>query len=219
MHKKDNPIHFSGESNDWSTFKQDIQSRADRFDTTWLFEGACHSSWHGRSKTRLEMLNPRITPFNGSFPPRQTVHVPTSCDDYKDKALKTWFDERDFATDLLLSLNKNRLASLGSNFCDHTKLGFRDEAALEKAHKAVDLAYLRKINQSACKLLHDAVFDHPTKETAARTKLNSILKTTEVVEILKGAVEDAMPTANGLTPCGKSQLCRSGAKDSTSPRV
>jgi hypothetical protein len=36
--------------------------------------------------------------------------------------------------------------------------------------------------------LHDAVFDHPTKETAARTKLNSILKTIDVVEILKGAV-------------------------------
>ena len=44
------------------------------------------------------------------------------CDDYTDEALKAWFDERDFATDLLLSLNKNRLASLGINFCDHTKL-------------------------------------------------------------------------------------------------
>ena len=38
-------------------------------------------------------------------------HVPTSCDDYTDEALTAWFDERDFATDLLLSLNKNRLAS------------------------------------------------------------------------------------------------------------
>ena len=85
----------------------------------------------------------------------------------------------------MLSLNKNRLISLGSDFCDHTKLGFRDEAALKKSHKAVDLAYLRKINRSACKFLHNAVFDHPSKETAARTKLHSILKTHEVAEILK----------------------------------
>jgi hypothetical protein len=50
-------------------------------------------------------------------------------------------DTTDLATDLQLSLNKNRLASMGSNFCDHTKLGFKDAAALEKAHKAVDLKY------------------------------------------------------------------------------
>ena len=82
-------------------------------------------------------------------PKTDSNHVPTSYDDYTDEALKEWFDERDFETDLLLSLNKNRLASLGSNFCDHTKLGFRDEAALEKAHEAFDLAYLRKVNSFA----------------------------------------------------------------------
>ena len=90
----------------------------------------------------------------------------------------------------MLSLNKNHLVSLGSNSCDYTKLGFRDEAALKKAYKAVDIAYLRKVNRPACKLLHNAVFDHPSKETAGRTKLHSILKTNKVAEILKGAVDD-----------------------------
>ena len=61
---------------------------------------------------------------------------------------------------------------------------------MKKAHKAVDLAYLRKINRSACKFLHNTVFDHPSKETAPRTKLQSILKTNEVAEILKDAVDD-----------------------------
>ena len=65
--------------------------------------------------------------------------MPTSVDAYTVGALKEWFDDRDLAADLQLSLNKNRLASMGSNFCDHTKLGFEDAAALEKAHKAVDL--------------------------------------------------------------------------------
>ena len=75
-------------------------------------------------------------------PKKDSNYVPTSCDDYTDAALEEWFEERDFATDLLLSLNKNRLASFGSNFCEHTKLVFRDAAASAKAHKAVDLMYL-----------------------------------------------------------------------------
>jgi hypothetical protein len=89
-----------------------------------------------------------------------------------------------------LSLNKNRLASVGSNFCDHTKLGFKDAAALEKAHKAVDLKYLRQTNRTAVRILRDAVFDHPTKETAVRTKLHSILQNNEASNILRGAVDD-----------------------------
>ena len=105
-----------------------------------------HSSWHGRSTgnaaSRKKATEREYDPLTD--PTMDSNHVPTSCDDYTDEALTAWFDERDFATDLLLSLNKNRLAALGSIFCDHTKLGFRDEAALEKAHKAVELAYLRK---------------------------------------------------------------------------
>ena len=81
-------------------------------------------------------------------------HVPTSVDAYNDGALEEWFDDRDLATDLLLSLNINRLASMGSNFCDHTKLGFKDTAALEKAHKAVDLKYLRQTNRMAVRIFH-----------------------------------------------------------------
>jgi hypothetical protein len=34
----DNPLHFSGEMKDWTTFKEAIQSRADARDTTWLLE-------------------------------------------------------------------------------------------------------------------------------------------------------------------------------------
>ena len=47
-------------------------------------------------------------------------HVPSSVDAYIDRALKEWFDDRDLATDLQLLLNKNRFASMGSNFCKYT---------------------------------------------------------------------------------------------------
>ena len=48
----------------------------------------------------------------------ESNHVPTSVDAYSDDALMEWFDDRDLATDLQLSLNKNRVASMGPNFCD-----------------------------------------------------------------------------------------------------
>jgi len=57
--------------------------------------------------------------------------------------------DKDIATGLLLSLNKHRLTILcilGSNLTDHKKLGFRDEDALTKAHKSIDLKYLRHLN-------------------------------------------------------------------------
>jgi hypothetical protein len=50
---------------------------------------------------------------------------------------------------------------------DHTKLGFKDAAVLEKAHKAVDLKYLRQTNRMTVWLFRDTVFEHPAKETTA----------------------------------------------------
>ena len=64
-------------------------------------------------------------------------YVPTSVDAYTVAALKEWFEDKDIATGLLLSLNKNSLTELGSNFTDFKNLGFRDEDVLEKAHKSV----------------------------------------------------------------------------------
>ena len=58
--------------------------------------------------------------------------------------------------------------------------------------------------------MHDAVFDHPKKETAASTKLHSFLKTNENVEILKGAVAD--DDGKWIDAPWKFQLCRSGAR-------
>ena len=182
MEEKDNPLHFSGEVKDWPTFKEAIQSRADARDTTWLLEtGRALALFFARQiKDKTGSAATRKKALDREKVKTDSNHVPTSVDAYNDGALEEWFDDRDLATDLQLSLNKNRLASMGSNFCDHTKLGFKDAAALEKAHKAVDLKYLRQTNRMAVLIFHDAVFEHPTKETAARTKLHSILQNNEV---------------------------------------
>jgi hypothetical protein len=127
-----------------------------------------------------------MTPGKGGNDKHNPLHFSGEIKDWP-----TFDNDRDLATDLQLSLNKNRLASMGSNFCDHTKLGFKEAAALEKAHKAVDLKYLRQTNRMAVRVFHHVVFEHPTKETAARTKLHSILQNNEVSKILRGAVDDA----------------------------
>ena len=191
---KDNPLLFSGDPNDWASFKQDIQAYADKHDTTWLFEGGRALALFyarqikdktGSKKSRAEALARETADVKDD-----SNHVPASPDAYTDEALKDWFDSRDTATDLQLSLNKNRFANLGSNFCDFAKLGYKDQGQLDKAHKAVDLKYLRQMNRSAVRLLHDAVFEHPQKETPARTKLHSVLKNNEVSKVLKGAIDD-----------------------------
>ena len=90
-----------------------------------------------------------------------------------------------------MSLNKNRLTSLGSNFTDYKKLGFKDEAALAKANKSIDLKYLRQLNRMLALLLHDAVFEPSNKvDTAAQSKLNGILRNSDVLPILRGVVDD-----------------------------
>ena len=191
---KDNPLLFSGDPNDWASFKQDIQAYADKHDTTWLFEGGRALALFyarqikdktGSKKSRAEALARETADVKDD-----SNHVPASPDAYTDEALKDWFDSRDTATDLQLSLNKNRFANLGSNFCDFAKLGYKDQGQLDKAHKAVDLKYLRQMNRLAVRLLHDAVFEHPQKETPARTKLHSVLKNNEVSKVLKGAIDD-----------------------------
>ena len=103
MEDKDNPptLVFSGETNDWPAFKDAIQMRADKHDTTWLFEG-------GRSLA--EFLARQIKEKTGSDKKvrkkaleREKVasdsnHVPTSVDAYTDDALKEWFADKDIAT-------------------------------------------------------------------------------------------------------------------------
>jgi hypothetical protein len=189
MDEKDNPAPvFSGEMKDWPTFKDTIQMRTDKHDTTWRFEGG---------RLLAEFFARQIKEKTGSYKKtrkkaleREKVasdsnHVPTSVDANTDDALKEWFADRDIATGLLLSLNKNRLSNLGSNFTDYKKLGFKDDAALTQAHKSLDLKYLRQLNRMAVWLLHDVVFEPSSKvDTAAQTKLNGILRNSEVSQIL-----------------------------------
>jgi hypothetical protein len=194
MEEKDNlAIVFSGETKDWPSFKDTIQMRADKHDTTWLFEGgrSLAEFFARQIKEKTGTKTTRAKALEREVAKNDSNHVPTSVDAYTVAALKEWFEDKDIATGLLLSLNKNRMTELGSNFTDYKKLGFRDEDALKTAHKSIDLKYLWKLNRMAARLLHDAVFEPLSKvETAAQTQLNGILRNMEVSQILRNAVND-----------------------------
>jgi len=224
MEEKDNPAPvFSGETKDWPAFKAATQLRADKHDTTWLFEGkralAEFFARQLKEKTRTEKKTCEKA-LEREKAEIDSNHVPTSVDAYTDDALNEWFEDKDIATGLQLSLNKNRLRSLGSNFTDYKKLGFKDDAALEKAHKSIDLKYLRQLNRMVARLLHDAVFEPSTNVTPAQNKLNENLRNSEVSQILRGAVTAPRTTTtrNGLLSRGRSRLCRSGPRCTTSTR-
>ena len=167
---------FSGETKDWPAFKDAIQLGADKLDTTWLFEGgralAEFFARQLKEKTGTEKKI-RKKALEREKAESDSNHVPTTVDAYTEAALKEWFEDKDIATGLQLSPNKNRLTSLGSNFTDFKKLGFKDEDALAKAHKSIDLKYLRQLNRMVARLLHDAVFEPSSKaDTPAQSKLN-----------------------------------------------
>jgi hypothetical protein len=167
--------------------------RHDKHDTTWLFEGgralAEFFARQVKEKTGTRVM--RTKAIEREVAKNDSNHVPTSVDAYTVAAFKEWFEDKDIATGLQLSLNKNRLTSLGSNFTDHKKLGFKDEDALAKAHKSIDLKYLRQLNSMVARLLHDAVFEPSSKvDRPAQSKLNGILRNSEVSHILRGAVDD-----------------------------
>ena len=196
MEVKDPALVFSGATKDWPAFKDAIQLGADKLDTTWLFEGgralAEFFARQLKEKTGTAKMKATAVAREIAGAKNDSNHVPTSVDAYTDAALKDWFEDTDIATGLLLSLNKNRLTSLGSNFTDFKKLGFKDEDALAKAHKSIDLKYLRQLNRMVTRLLHDAVFEPSSKaaDTPAQIKLNGILRNSEVSQILRGATDD-----------------------------
>ena len=114
MEGKDNPaLVFSGTTKDWPAFKDAIQLDADKLDTTWLFEGgralAEFFARQLKEKTGTAKMRATAVAREVAGAKNDSNHVPTSVDAYTDAALKGWFEDKDIATGLQLSLNKNRL--------------------------------------------------------------------------------------------------------------
>ena len=106
MEEKDNPeIVFSGETKDWSSFKDAIQMRADKHDTTWLFEDgrSLAEFFASQFKEKTGTKTTSAKALEREVAQNDSNHVPTSVDAYTVAALKEWFEDKDIATELQLS--------------------------------------------------------------------------------------------------------------------
>jgi hypothetical protein len=144
-------------------------------------------------------------------------HVPTSVDAYNDGALEEWFNDRDLATDLQLSLNKNNLASMGSNFCDHTKLGFKDAAALEGRTKSSTSSTSDRQTEWWCGSFTMLFLSIRKRRRPHVPNCTVSCKTMRSRRFFEAQL--TTPTTSGLPSRGESQLCRSGARYATSTRA
>ena len=90
------------------------------------------------------------------------------------------YDKRSVA----LAVRQNRKDKLGTSWADASKCGL-SETALTEAHKVLDVKYMKEVNRTLVRILHDAVFPKGV-ETNATSRLRSILKTKEAAKIIAG---------------------------------
>ena len=106
---------------------------------------------------------------------------------YDAKVIKDEFKKTSITTSINLAVRENRKNKLGSNWADAERCGLTEDE-LSKAHDVLDAKYLREVNRTLARILHDAVFSGVGLETIATTRLRSILKTLLAAKIIAGEV-------------------------------
>ena len=74
---------------------------------------------------------------------------------------------------MALAVRGNPKDKLGSNWADHERCGLPEDGLI-KAHDVLDAKYIREVNRTLARTLHDAVFPGGSETMAT---LRSILKT------------------------------------------
>ena len=199
--ENDIPVYFSGDVKDWQPFKTSIGALADRKGYGWLFatgQALC-DFYVSQIRKKTGTQSKKKSAQDKEEDPKEGTQVSTDVQAYKPETFDNWFKESDdkddtgysVITDVLLALGKNRLQTLGPNFERQAQsLGHEDEAAVQRAYKRVDIDYLKKANRAAVRILREAVYEHPRKETSGRRKLLAILETNEVKKILASSPLD-----------------------------
>ena len=100
------------------------------------------------------------------------------------KEIEEEFKKTSVMTSVALVVRRNRKDKLGASWADAPKCGLT-EAALIEAHKVLDVKYLKEVNRTLARTLHDAVSPGGS-ETAATTRLRSVLKTKKAAKIIAG---------------------------------
>jgi len=132
----------------------------------------------------MEAAKGKVTSKGSAVAGSGTISLDLST--YKTKEIEEEFKKTSVITSVALEVRKNHKDKLGSNWTDSEKCGLSEDELI-KAHDVLDAKYLREVNRTLARTLHDAVFSGGS-ETIATTRLRSILKTPLAAKIIAGEV-------------------------------
>ena len=173
-------LTFDGTAKNWPAFKQKLLKYADSQGMLETGQSICTifqaaSASAAKSKTT-----------KGSAVVAGSGTISLDLGTYDGKVIKEEFKKTSVVTSVALAVRGNRKDKLGSNWEDPESCGLTVDE-LEKAHDVLEIKYLREVNRSLARTLHEAVFSGGL-ETIATTRLRSILKTPQVAKIIAGEV-------------------------------
>ena len=167
----------------WPAFKQSLLKHADAQGFAFMLE-AGQSICEIFQAASAAAAKVKVTARGSAIPGSGTISLDLST--YKDKDIEEKFKETSVITSVALEVRKNRKDKLGSNWSDPERCGLTEDELI-KAHEVLDGKFLREINRTLARTLHDAIFPGGP-ETAATTRLRSILKTPLAAKIIAGDV-------------------------------
>ena len=181
---KTNPgLTFDGTAKSWPAFKQKLLKYADSQGFAFMLE-AGQSICTIFQAASAAAAKGKVTAKGSAVAGSGTISLDLST--YKAKEIEEEFKKTSVITSVALEVRKNRKDKLGSNWADPERCGLTEDELI-KAHEVLDGKFLREINRTLARTLHDAVFPGGP-ETAATTRLRSILKTPLAAKIIAGDV-------------------------------
>ena len=173
--KMNQDLTFDGTAKNWPVFKVVMIKFADSKNFGYMLEGG-----HGI----CAMFQAASAAAARATRSGTTGTISLDIETYTKKEIEEEFKKTSVMTSVALAVRGNRKDKLGASWADALKCGLT-EAALTEAHKVLDVKYLKEVDRTLARILHDAVFPGGS-ETIATTRLRSILKTKQAAKIIAG---------------------------------
>ena len=158
-------LTFDGKSKRWSQFKAASLKWADSKNFGYMLEdghGIC-AIFQAASATAA---NSKAT-GSGTI----SLHKET----YKKKEIEDEFKKTSVITSVALAVRRNRKERLGASWTDAHKCGLSEDA-LTESHNVLDVKYLKQVNRTLARTLHDALFP-------GASRLRSSFKTPQTTKV------------------------------------
>ena len=147
-------LKFDGTAKNWPVFKQKLLTYADSQGFAYMLEAGQNicTNFQSASATAAKSKTTR-----GSAAVSGSGTISLDLGTYDAKVIKDEFKKTSITTSINLAVRENRKNKLGSNWADSERCGLTEDE-LSKAHDVLDAKYLREVNRTLARTLHDAVF-------------------------------------------------------------